>query len=184
MSQQPREGWHSARRELAVAAGLVIAVTAATWILLGPVPASILALICAAIALAALRSLIGPHQRPESLPELYFDVPSTSFLGFWRTQTDLAGALTSMSAWDLTTRIRLQHLLAARLAERHGISLAEEPQAARAAFVGGGRHDGVGNAAELWYWIDPERPTPPDAGSRKGIPPRVLAALIHRLEQL
>jgi hypothetical protein len=179
-------GWHSARREIAVAGGLVIALTAALWILYGSVTASIVALSCCAIALAALRPLIGPHQRPESPPEPYYDTPSSSFAGFWRTQTDLADAMASMSAWDLTTRHRLQNLLAARLAEHHGISLAEDPQAARAAFIGAGPgRDGVSKAAvELWYWIDPERPTPADAASRKGIPPRVLAALIHRLEQL
>lgn len=179
-------GWHSARREIAVAAGLVIAITAAFWILYGSVTAGIVALFCCVIALVALRPLIGPHQRPENPPEPYYDMPSTSFVGFWRTQTDLADAMASMSAWDLTTRHRLQNLLAARLAEHHGISLAEDPKAARAVFIGtsAGR-DGVSKAAvDLWYWIDPERPTLPDAASRRGIPPRVLAALIHRLEQL
>jgi hypothetical protein len=175
--------WHAARRELAVAAVLVVALTAAAWILLGAVAASIVALFCCAIALAAMRSLIAPHKPVESLPEPHYDAPSNTFIGFWRTQTDLADAIRSMSAWDMATRSRMQNLLAARLAERHGISLAEDPEAARALFIGVGLDRGQAGA-DLWYWIDPHRPTPADALSRKGIPPRTLAALIHRLEQL
>lgn len=171
--------WQAARRELAVAAVLVIALAAAAWVLLGAVAASIVALFCCAIALAAMRSLIAPHKPAASLPEPHYDTPSNTFIGFWRTQIDLADAIASMSAWDMATRPRMQNLLAARLAERHGISLAEDPEAARAVFLGAGQA-----AADLWYWIDPHRPTPPDALSRKGIPPRLLAALIHRLEHL
>ncbi len=70
-------------------------------------------------------------------------------------QTDIASAIASLSAWDNNTRRRLQNLLAARLAERHDISLAADPQAARAAFIG----DDSSRAA-LWYWIDPAASDP------------------------
>jgi hypothetical protein len=43
---------------------------------------------------------------------------------------------------------------------------------------------GTAGRSDLWAWIDPQRQAPPDAGSRPGIPPRVLAALIDRLERL
>jgi hypothetical protein len=176
--------WRSARRELAVAAGLVVALGAATWALLGPVQASLVVLGCATLGLLAIQALPARRVPPASQPDIYYDVPSTTFAGFWRTQTDLSDAIASMSAWDLNTRRRLQNLLAARLAERHGISLADDPEAARAVLIGHAGTVSTAGRADLWYWIDPQRPTPPDATTRPGIPPRVLAALIQRLEQL
>jgi len=48
----------------------------------------------------------------------------------------------------------LEHLLAARLAERHGVNLYQDPAAARAVLCRDSR------GAELWAWIDPAtRPT-------------------------
>lgn len=174
------EGWHGARREVAVAVCGLAAVAIATAFALGLAAASIVVLGGVAVSLVAARTLIGSYQRPAPPPEISADLPTTSFIGFWRTQNDLTDAMKSMSAWDFT-RQRLQHLLAARLAEHHGISLAADPQAAREIFISGAS---PGRGADLWYWIDPERPSPPDASMRSGIPPRVLAALIQRLEQL
>lgn len=170
--------WAAARSELTIAACLVAALTAATWVLLGAATASIVALICVAISLIVMRTLIDPHAEPPEQQETYYDAPTMSFSGFWRTQFELEAGTKSLSAWDLNTRRRLEHLLAARLSERHGISLHAEPDAARRAFIGTSRR------TDLWYWIDPKRPTPADASSRPGIPPRTLAALIQRLEQL
>ncbi|HET7018101.1 MAG TPA: hypothetical protein VFI65_29560 [Streptosporangiaceae bacterium] len=172
-------GFRGAGRELTVAACFVIALAVAAWILFGPATSGIVVLFCAAIGLVVLRTLVNRPPKAEDLAETRHDVPATSFAGFWRMQTDIASAIASLSAWDDNTRRRMQNLLAARLAERHGISLAADPQAARLVFIGD-RH----SRAELWYWIDPQRPTPSDAASRRGIPPRVLTALIHRLEQL
>ena len=172
------QGWPGARRELTIAACLVFVLTAAAWVLLGPATAGIVVLICVALSLVAMRTLIEPHTEPPQQLDTYFDAPTQSFAGFWRTQFELNAGTKSLSAWDLNTRLRLQNLLAARLSERHGISLLAEPEAARRAFIGSSRD------TALWYWIDPERTTPPDASSRPGIPPRTLAALIQRLEQL
>ncbi len=185
-------GWRGAGREVTVAGLLVVAVTAAAWALEGPAVASFTALAYAALSLVALRALIEPHERPQS-PHLSHELgPSRSFLGFWRTRSDLVDATTSLSAWDNALRPRLTNLLAARLSERHGISLTDDPEAARRVLTGGtagapGKTGGTARTAgrsDLWTWIDPQRQTPPDAGSRPGIPPRVLAALIDRLERL
>jgi hypothetical protein len=178
-----KDGWHLAKREISVAAGLAAALCAATWALLGPAAAGFAAIGCAVLGLLGLRALLPRRQPEDGPPDIFDDTPVNTFAGFWRTQTDLSDATTSMSAWDLTTRHRLQNLLAARLAERHDISLAEEPDAARAAFLGT-MTPGRGARSDLWFWIDPRRPTPPDAANRQGIPPRVLVALIQRLEQL
>jgi hypothetical protein len=174
----PQGTWSSATRELAVTAGLAAALTATAWVLLGPAGAAATLAACAALSMVILRWLLPQFPPDESEPASYPDLPATTFAGFWRTQTDLSDAIASMSAWDLTTRRRMQNLLAARLSERHGVSLADDPEQARAIFLGDGTR------ADLWYWIDPSRPTPPDAMSRSGIPPRALSALIHRLEKL
>jgi hypothetical protein len=78
----------------------------------------------------------------------------------------------------------LEHLLAARLAERHGINLYQDPAAARGLLCRNSRD------ADLWAWIDPDpttgRPEEPARGhsEQPGIPRRTLARLIDRLEQL
>lgn len=184
-SERPA-GWASVRREIAVAVGLLAALAVAMAFVLGLPAASIVVLIGAGAALIAIRTLIGSYNHQPPPPELHEDTPTTSFAGFWRTQTDLADALSAMSAWDLGPRRRLQNLLSARLAERHGVSLADDPEQARQIFVGQGGQGGQPGArgADLWYWIDPDRPVQPDASSLPGIPPKVLTALIHRLEQL
>jgi len=181
-------GWKGTGRELAVAAVLGLALTAAAWVLDGPTAAGFVLLICVTLALVGLRALIELDEEPPRPPESHEFGPSQSYIGFWRTRSDLFDATRSLSAWDHELRPRLTNLLAARLSERHGISLADDPDAARDLLNAGrhhrhdrrdqpGRHD-------LWTWIDPQRPTPPDAGSKAGIPPNVLAALIDRLEKL
>lgn len=172
-------GWRGAGRELAVAALLVLAITAAAWALEGPAAAGFTVLACAALSMVALRALVEPHEPPQAPRQSHELGPSRSFLGFWRTRSDLVDATRSLSAWDNALRPRLTNLLAARLSERHGISLADDPEAARRVLAVGaaGRRD-------LWTWIDPRRQATPDAGSRPGIPPHVLAALIDRLERL
>ncbi len=172
-----RTGWNTARREIAVAAGLAAALTAAAWVLDGPAAGAVVVIGSVALSLLLLRTLLGQGaELPPPVPDP--SQPTQSFRGFWRTQADLADATRSLSAWDMGARRRLTNLFAARLAERHGISLADDPEAARRLLLRRpSRHD-------LWFWIDPTRPTPPDAGARRGIPPSALASLIDRLEQL
>src|SRR6185437_13407438 len=128
-------GFRGAGREIAVAVGLVTALAVAAWVLFGAAASGILVLGCTAVSLAVLRTLIGRPVRPEDVAQAKYDAPATSFAGFWRMQTDIASAMASLSAWDNHSRRRLQNLLAARLAERHDISLAADPQAAKAAFI-------------------------------------------------
>lgn len=174
-------GWRDARREVAVAAGLVAALAAAGYALDGAAAAGLVVIIAAAASIVVLRWLVRPDEEPSGPAEPYQVDPVQSFVGFWRTRADLADASRTLTAWEYGPRRRLQNLLAARLAERHGISLAGDPEAARRLLLGAGRYAG---RHDLWYWIDPQRPIPADAESRPGIPPNVLAALIDRLEQL
>jgi hypothetical protein len=71
-------------------------------------------------------------------------------------------------AYPSSLRPQLQRLYAARLSERHGISLYAEPAEAAAL---------IGPAA--WPWLDPEH-APPSAT----VTPDQLNTLIHRLEAL
>ena len=174
-----RTGWQGAGREITIAALLVLALTAGAWALAGPAAAGFTAVCCAAASLLALRALIDPHEPPPAAHFSHETGPSLIFFGFWRTRSDLSDAIRSLSAWDNALRPRLTNLFAARLAERHGISLAADPEAARRVLTGG-RQD----RNELWDWIDPQRQTPQNAGSLPGIPRSVLAALIDRLERL
>lgn len=170
--------WNGARREIAVAAMLVLALAMAAWALDGPAAAAVVVLVSVALSLVLLRALIDRDEQPPP-PEASYELgPTQSFRGFWRTQADLTDATRSLSAWDYGARPRLVNLLAARLSERHGISLADDPEGAKRLLLQ------TQSQPDLWYWVDPQRPTPPDAGSRPGIPPNVLAALIARLEQL
>ncbi len=187
-------GWRGARPELAVAAGLLLSLSAAAWAFDGPTAASLVVLISVAASLVLLRSLVARENPPgdrDTEPPPAGEAPdipgplgleqirlSHTFTGFWRTQSDLTTGTRSLSAWDYGTRPRLTNLLAARLAERHGINLAHEPLAARRLLFGADDRD------DLWFWIDPRRPSPEDASSKPGISPGALAALIERLEQL
>src|SRR5271166_6494144 len=172
-------GWRGARRELAVAATLVLALTAAAGAVDGPAAAVLVMLICVAVSFLVLGVLGNPEHEPDRIPDIpYEDGPLQSFTGFWRTQSDLVEATRRLSTWDYGLRPRLTNLLAARLADHHGISLADDPGAARQLLEGPGGRD------DLWSWIDPHREVPADAATRTGIPPRVLATLIERLEQL
>ncbi|HEX9066016.1 MAG TPA: hypothetical protein VF843_12985 [Streptosporangiaceae bacterium] len=175
-SQGAPSGWAAARRELIVAGLLVAAVTAAAWAFSGPVLAALVLVATAAASLPVLRGLIEPGHQPEPVEVPGETGPSRTVIGFWRTRSDLDDATRSLSAWHYGLRPRLTNLLAARLSERHGVSLAGDPEAARR-LLEGSRHD-------LWRWIDPAQPDPDDPGSRAGIPPGVLAALIDRLEKL
>jgi hypothetical protein len=200
----PGDGWRAAVPEICIAAA-VVAVAAVAAYAAGGLPGAAVAVICAAVAaLVVLRVLAPPRDRGapgDSRPADTEGFPAT-FSGYWRKRAGLVDGTQSMTAYDAELRGILQHLLAARLAERHGISLQDDPEAARRLLCPGPRDAG------LWYWVDPARPAAaagaegaaggrgaagrraaggPGAGGwrrRSGIPRRALAQLIDRLEQL
>jgi hypothetical protein len=131
-----------------------------------------------AAALAGLRALTPPDDAAPPPPEAAARrVQTTTFVRFWRRHSDVQAATRSMISYDSGLRATLQHLLAARLAQRHGISLYDDPDAARQLLAGGG-------SDRLWYWLDPGRDAVTDQGPAAGIPPRTLSAIIDRLERL
>ena len=128
-------------------------------------------------SIAFLRALVPTA--PEALIEQHSSQGQarSSFLGFWRKRAIMRDATASMVSYDIELRPTLQHLLAARLAERHGVSLYADPEAARRIVLPAPRED------VLWFWLDPRRPAQTEQG-RSGIPPETLAAILNRLERL
>jgi hypothetical protein len=169
--------WRGALPEIAVAAILFAAATATGYALAGRAGAGATMLCAAAAALISLRGLVpaAPGDDEELLSRHGYT--TFSFTGFWRKRAGLADGTRSMAAYDAELRPTLQNLLAARLAEHHGISLQEDPAAARRLLCPG-RGD-----ARLWNWIAPDRQPSTDTEAA-GIPPRTLASLINRLERL
>jgi len=170
-------GWREARPELAIAALTVLALCGAAFAFAGAAAAVITLAAAGAGLLAVLRGLAPPDDTPPPYEEPAGERAQTTFTGFWRRRAGVEAATQTMTGYDFELRGTLQHLLAARLAERHGISLHDDPDAARRLLCPRPRDDA------LWYWVDPAR-APAQAGKQPGIPPRTLARLIDRLEQL
>ena len=169
--------WQECLPELGAAAFLVLSTSFAAYAYGGLGTAVLVVGGWAIAALALLLALVPVASRPLAQPDQRSVRARTSFLGFWRKRTVLRDATASMAAYDADLRPALQHLLAARLAERHGVSLHTDPAAARRLLL-----PGRGDQA-LWFWLDPLRPAENDKHAR-GIPERTLAAIFDRLERL
>lgn len=168
-------GWRSARPELGVAAGTVILTTTAAYAWAGSAAAAVVLAAAALVALIVVRTLAEPA-RAAVLPHGEWQATGRSVItGFWRKRSMLSDATGGKGNYDFELRATLQHLLAARLAQRHGVSLYLEPDRARE-LLAGSRPD------DLWRWVDPAEQVAPDRTG--GIPSRTLAAIIDRLEQL
>ena len=171
------QGWRGAIPEICITVVLV-ALAAATGYVAGGLPGTVLVVSGAAVAALLVMRVITPLDiAPDAIRRTDAEATPVTFTGYWRKRTGLVDGTQSMTAYDAELRGILQHLLAARLAEHHGISLNDDPGAARRLLCPGPRDDA------LWYWVDPARP-PVTTGKDPGIPPRTLARLIDRLEHL
>jgi hypothetical protein len=176
-ARAPGDRWQECLPELGAAAFLVLSTSLAVYAYAGLGTAVLLVSGWAIVALVALLALAPMASKPLAEPDQRSVRGHTSFLGFWRKRSVLRDATASMAAYDAEVRPTLQHLLAARLAERHGVSLDADPAAARRLLL-----PGHGDQA-LWFWLDPLRPAEND-NDRRGIPPRTLAAIFDHLEKL
>jgi hypothetical protein len=173
--------WRGTTPELVIAAALVTAAAAAGYAMAGWAGLSVVAVATTAIAMLVLRALL-PQLTPDA-PKKAREKPATRTLsGYSRRRFVVHNAMTSQGSYDSELRPVLEHLLAARLAERHGVHLYQDPAAARRLLCRGSRD------ADLWRWIDPatrpETTTVRDHMERRGIPQHTLARLIDRLEKL
>ena len=171
------DGWREAVPEICIAAVLVALAAGGGYVTAG-LPGTVLIVAGAAVAALLVIRMITPlDTAPAAVRRTDAEATPVTFTGYWRKRTGLVDGTQSMTAYDAELRGTLQHLLAARLSERHGISLGDDPSAARRLLCPGPRDEA------LWYWVDPARPAV-TTGKEPGIPPRTLARLIDRLEQL
>jgi hypothetical protein len=173
------QGWRASWPELVLAGLLVAAVSLAGYAFAGPGAPAVVLIFTSGLVLILLRGMAPPAAAPlPPDPDTGTDRALPSFSGFFRKRSALVSATASRPAFDTQLRETLQRLLAARLAERHGISFYQDPEAARRALFPGGTDNG------LWFWLDPGRPAADSTDSQPGIRPRALATLIERLERL
>ena len=183
---RPGSRWRGALPELLVAAATVAAAAVAGYALAGPEAVTIVMIVAAAAALVVARALVPAAPPPVNLTGGTDQLAAgASLYGYWHYFADLRDGMQTRPGYERRLRPALEHLLAARLAERHGLNLYRDPAAARRLLCRPGRDD------DLWAWIDPGRPgqgtadgPAPAGGQPPGIPRRTLERLIDRLEQL
>ena len=174
--------WRGVGPELVVAAMVIIVAAAAGYVLAGWAGLSVAAVAATAAAMAVLRFLL-PALTPDQAKKAREKPQARSLSGYSHRRFVVQNSITSRGFYDSELRPVLEHLLAARLAERHAVHLYQDPEAARRLLC---RHP---RDADLWQWINPAQK---DNASRRqvstrdarGIPRRTLARLIDRLERL
>jgi hypothetical protein len=171
------DGWRASGPELAAGAIAVLLTGLAVYAYAGLGAAVMVVAGSAVAAIGYLRTLVPATDQAPIEQMSPHGQGIGSFLGFWRKRATLQDAAAAMTSYDAELRPALQHLLAARLAQRHGVSLYADPAAAQRLLLPGPRDDA------LWFWLDPGRQAETDP-QRRGIPLRSLAAILDRLERL
>ena len=171
--------WRPAVPELIIAA-ITVAVAALAGAAVSGWPGLVVVAAAAAVlALLVLRAAL-PRSAAQASRRAKDKQHARAIFGYGQRRFIVATSLTSRPLYESDLRPVLEHILAARLAESHGVNLYTEPEAARRAFC---RTRGD---ESLWPWIDPGQAVNADQRSRLrgGIPRGALARLITRLEQL
>src|SRR5580693_1572007 len=181
--------WRGTGPELGVAGVLVVAAGVAGYAMAGWDGLSIVAVGTTAFAMLVLRGLLSAGT-PDEGKKATERRRAQTLTGYSHRRFVVQGAVASRAFYDSELRPVLEHLLAARLAERHGVNLYQDPAAARSLLCRGARD------AALWAWVDPEARSGGEAragedaepkrrdADRRGIPRHTLARLIDRLERL
>ncbi len=172
--------WRGTKAELVIAAVLAAVAAVAGYVMAGWAGLSVVVIATAAIAFLVLRALL-PQLTPDQAKKAREKPTARTLSGYSHRRFVVQTAMTSLGFYNGELRPVLEHLLAARLAERHGVNLYQDPAAARAVLCRDPRDAG------LWAWIDPAtRPKDQPRGhsEQSGIPRRTLARLIDRLEKL
>ena len=170
--------WRGTAPEL-LTAGVAVTVTAvAAYAIAGWAGLAVVAVATAASVMVLVRALL-PQLTPDTAKKARQRPRPRMLTGYSHRRFVVRNAMTSQNYYDLELRPVLEHLLAARLAERHGVHLYQDPDAARRLLCRNRRDAG------LWRWIDPRiRPQARESQERRGIPRHTLARLIDRLEKL
>ena len=175
--------WRGTRPELVIAGVLVAAAAVAGYVMAGWAGLSVVVIAAGAIALLVLRALL-PQLTPDQAKTAREKPTARTLSGYSHRRFVVRTSADNLAFYNSELRGVLEHLLAARLAERHGVNLYQDPAAARELLCRSPRDAG------LWAWIDPDpkttrpRESPRGHSEQAGIPRRTLARLIDRLEQL
>jgi hypothetical protein len=172
--------WRGARPELVLAAVLAVVAGVAGYVMAGWTGLSAVIIAAAAITLALLRALL-PRLAPDQVRTARKKPAARAPGGYGQGLLTVQTAIGSLVSYNHELRPTLEHLLAVRLTERHGVDLYQNPAAARALLCPESQD------ADLWTWIDPgTRPkqSPRGQADRAGIPRHTLARLIDRVEAL
>ena len=180
--------WRGTTPELLTAAAGVLAVAVAGYALAGWAGLTVVAVGASATAMVVLRVLL-PQATPDQARKAREKATARTLSGYSHRRFVVQSSTSSLGFYTGELRPVLEHLLAARLAERHGVNLYTDPDAARRLLCRSPRDQ------DLWPWIDPDPKAPKSqsrpgasvadtAGQQHGIPRRTLARLIDRLEKL
>jgi hypothetical protein len=183
MTENPRPSaenpWRGAGPELLIAAIAAIATALAGYAVAGWPGLAVTAAGAAALSVVVVRAL-APRSADDTVRRPRTRPSAKSISGYGQRRFMVSMAVDSLPFYESDLRPALEHLLAARLAERHSVNLYTEPEAARRTFCRS-RADEA-----LWRWIAPARPSEAAAApaTKPGIPRRTLARLVDRLEHL
>ena len=172
--------WTGTGPELVIAGLMILVAAAAGYLVAGWAGLSVAVTAGAAAAMVVLRSLL-PTPTPDAARKAREKPQARLLSGYSHRRFVVNSSIASRGFYTAELRPVLEHLLAAQLAERHGVHLYQDPDAARRLLCRRPRD------ADLWPWIDPgTRPETPASkvGREPGIPRRTLARLIDRLERL
>jgi hypothetical protein len=171
--------WRDAVPELIIAAIAVLAAALAGAAVAGWTGVVVVAVGAAVLALVVLRAAV-PRSAAQAARRAKAKPTARSISGYGQRRYIVATSLSSRGLYETDLRPDLEHILAARLADHHGVNLYTEPAAARKAFCRT-RADEA-----LWPWIDPAQALGAEERHQyvTGISRRTLANLITRLEQL
>jgi hypothetical protein len=171
--------WRPALPELVVAAIAVVAAVLAAAAVSGWPGVVTVAVVVAVVALLLLRGII-PRSADQAFRLTKNKQQARSIHGYAQRRFVVKTSYGSRAMYESDLRLALEHVLAARLAERHAVNLYTDPDAAKRAFCRTRADE------SLWPWIDPKQAL--DASERarnsRGISRRTLSRLITRLEQL
>ena len=171
--------WRDATPELLIAAISVAVAALAGAAVSGWPGVVVVAAAAAVLALLVLRAIL-PRSAAHVSRRAKDKQLARPIFGYRQRRFVVATSLTSRPLYESELRPVLEHILAARLADGHGVNLYTEPEAARRAFCRTRADE------SLWPWVDPGQAINPDERARqqRGIPRHTLARLITRLEQL
>ena len=171
--------WRAALPELVIAA-IAVGVAALAGAAVAGWPGVVtVAVVTAVIALLMLRGVL-PRSAGQAFRLARDKQRARAIYGYAQRRFVVLTSLASRASYEADLRPALEHVLAARLAERHAVNLYTEPDAARRAFCRTRADE------SLWPWLDPRQALDADERTRhsRGIPRRTLGKLITRLEQL